>query len=191
MQIEGLDDKELSRCNANYKARSSNSSSCLLSGITQLYSPYAEVNQKSIKFHPDHPPMVTTRSSPPHAHGKRHLAVTGTRSVVILRVVASDSVVPQSAAELSDYVFSTTKLSLRSGYDACSYGQLLFTPTTHSKAVNGAVDVAININAIGIDSGDIVNAALNVATNMLGDLPSQFDHVMMAMPPGVTNGDGG
>jgi surface protein len=178
-------DNTLSLCKDGRRARSN---SCVVSGQTLLYSPYAEIKQKTIKFHPEHPPIATRR---PSRHGKRNLATTvGNRTVVVLRVIASDTQTNYTAAELYHRVFNTSTLSLRTGYDACSYGQLILRPTTHALAVNGVVNVTINMVATGADSDDVENAVTTAATTILGDLPSQFDHVMIAMPPGVLKNGG-
>ena len=43
----------------------------------------------------------------------------------------------------------------------------------------------VNVNAEGRSDDDLVNRALNVAEDKYGDLPSQFDHVMLCLPPGT------
>ena len=119
-------------------------------------------------------------------YGKRSLASTvGNRTVVVLRVIAPDASTNYMAAEFFDRVFNNSVLSLRSGYNACSYGQLIFKPTTHALAVNGVASITININAIGTEVNTIENAVKTAANKTLGDLSSQFNHVMITLPPGV------
>jgi hypothetical protein len=157
-----------------------------VSGQTQLYSPYAEITQTTIKFHSDHPPDVTLK----HSVDQRNLVTLGNRTAVVMRIIPNDTI-PYTEAEIFDRVFNTSTYSLRTGYDACSYGQLDIRPSTHALAVNGVVNVTVPMNAIGTNMDVVKDAALTKATALLGDLPSQFDLVLLAMPPGVVNGDGG
>jgi len=182
MQVQGLNDKLLTLCNDSPIREKVNSvGSCVVSGQTLLYSPYAQLDKRSITFHPKYPPVITSTRS--HAHGKRKLDATiGNRTVVVLRVIALDTVTTLTIAQLFDRVFNTSVLSLRSGYDACSYGQLNLKPTTHFLTTNGIVNITININATGNDALTIENAVRIAATNILGDLSSQFDHILMAFP---------
>ena len=59
--------------------------------------------------------------------------VTGTRSVLVVRVVAADASTSFTQAQLSNYVFGTSgdSFNLKSQYDACSYDQLNFVPATN------------------------------------------------------------
>ena len=63
---------------------------------------------------------------------RRNLAVTGTRSVLVVRVIAMDASTTQSVERLSDSVFGNgangpaDPVTMRSQYLACSYDQLEF-----------------------------------------------------------------
>ncbi len=67
---------------------------------------------------------------------RRSLAVTGTRSVLVVRVVASNLSPVKSEATLSDTVFgngadgAVDSMTLKSLYNTCSHGQLNFAPAS-------------------------------------------------------------
>ena len=67
---------------------------------------------------------------------RRDLAVTGTRSVLVVRVVAADTSTTQSVERLSNSVFgngadgSVDPVTMRSQYLDCSYNQLEFVEAT-------------------------------------------------------------
>ena len=68
---------------------------------------------------------------------RRQLAITGTKTVLVVRVIASDSAPTASINRLSDSVFGNNAdgdgsdlVNLRSQYKACSYDQLNFIEAT-------------------------------------------------------------
>ena len=67
---------------------------------------------------------------------RRSLAVTGTRSVLVVRVVTSNLTPVKSEATLSDTVFgngadgAVDSMTLKSLYNTCSHGQLNFVPAS-------------------------------------------------------------
>ena len=67
--------------------------------------------------------------------------ITGTRSVLVVRVVAADATTTASEAQLSDSVFGTfgDAFNLKSQYNACSYGQLNFVPAANRTGSGGDI----------------------------------------------------
>jgi hypothetical protein len=118
----------------------------------------------------------------------RHLVTSGDKTVLILRVVANDTTTTSSEAELADEIFGASgdAFNLKTGFSQCSYGQLNFEPTP--LVSNGVKTVALSENVIGMEMGDIQGLVLTAATTLLGNLPDQFDHVMICTPNGATGG---
>jgi len=117
------------------------------------------------------------------------------RRVLAVRVRASDAETTPSAGVLSDKVFGTygDTSNLRERFATCSYGETQMIPfngrtRTGVSISNGVYSVTINRRVRGVDEGIIRDAVTEVLSRELGDLPSQFDHVMLCLPP-QTSGD--
>jgi hypothetical protein len=120
--------------------------------------------------------------------------------VLAIRIKGKDISTTSSMVEISNAIFGTggDQINLKERYASCSYGQLQMEPysgTTKSgysipengNAV-GVVEVVINKKVKGATDSSIENAAFNAATALLGNLKSQFDHVMLCLPPGISGG---
>ena len=112
--------------------------------------------------------------------------------VLAVRIRANDSVTTSSATVISDKIFGTNGdiNNLRERYATCSYGELTMAPfigqtTTGVSISNGVYDIKVSMNVVGVDDALVREEASRVLTQTLGDLPSQFDHVMLCMPPGT------
>ena len=129
---------------------------------------------------------------------QRELAApSGIRRVLAIRVEALDSNTTSSEVEISNKVFGTSgdKINLSERFNSCSYGELQVLPfsghTNTGFYINetsdnvGVVTVSINETVTGRNHGAIRNAAEVAAIELLGDLESQFDHVMFCLPPGT------
>jgi hypothetical protein len=94
--------------------------------------------------------------------------------------------------EISDAIFGTggDQINLKERYASCSYNQLQMDPYEGpaTSGHSGVVEVDIDYDIQGASRSTIENRAVSAATALLGDLPSQFDHVMFCLPPG-TSGD--
>jgi len=114
---------------------------------------------------------------------KRRLAITGQKKVLVVRADAIDGMTTANIATLSDNIFGTSgdSVTLKSQYDECSYGKLTFEPYDDI----GVIDVELNSNVQGADKFAVQNAMMNAASDRFGDLPLQFDHVMLCVPPGT------
>jgi hypothetical protein len=134
--------------------------------------------------------------------GHRGLAITSggvTKTVLVIRVKGGGASTTSNMATLSDNIFGTSgdSINLKSRYNECSYGDLKMEPFvgTTSKGVvipagsrAGVVEVSISNTVSGRSDDTIREAVTTAATKLLGNLPSQFDHVMLCLPPG-TSGD--
>ena len=136
--------------------------------------------------------------------GGRRLAQTVdvTRTVLVVRVIASDGSSTATPAQLSDSVFGTDgdPVNLKSQYDACSYGKLNFIPAPDRTATGGGVDIVNGATEVSIatsvSQGDIVmrNAissqlAANFGiTGNFGENQDLADYLMYCLPVGTMNG---
>ena len=124
--------------------------------------------------------------------------VTGTKNVLAIWVKATNAKptlpIEGQTNSLADDVFGIygDPYNPRSQYKACSNNKLDMAPanlvtSTGVEITNGvyALEVGSPIMSIGKGFETIVQEA---ATKVLGDLPSQFDHVMFCMPKGVKEG---
>ena len=119
----------------------------------------------------------------------KHRLVTGTRSTIALRIVATDIATTMSVATLGDEIFGSSgdTFTMRSQFLACSYNQLDFVPATQSGVTNGVFQVTPpNLVAYLTDDADFRNAVVNEGNAQLGTMSSSFQHVMLCFPPGVT-----
>ena len=125
-----------------------------------------------------------------HDQSRRKLAVTGTKTMLALRVEAADSSTSSSESQISDAWYGTTgdPLNLKSQYEACSYGKVTMNPANTNSVSNGVYTVQISETVNGVDNGVIRNAAVNEGNAQLGSMSSQFDFVMVCIPPGTNGG---
>ena len=133
---------------------------------------------------------VTITVRDPRMLRSRRLSIkkTGSSSVLVLRVSASDSQVTSSLSSLSDKWFGTSgdSMNLKSQYTACSNNQLDFNAASGpGSIIDGVVEIGVGISAGGSTSTAIQNAATTAATALLGSL-DQWDHVAYCLPSGTS-----
>ncbi|KAI2492997.1 Gametolysin peptidase M11 [Fragilaria crotonensis] len=122
---------------------------------------------------------------------RRNLLKIGTRSVLVIRIIAKDSATPATESELADDIFGASgdKYNLKSAISQCSGGQLRFEPITNITGVgtDGVYTVSIpSVIVNGNNDGVVSNAALDQAAKDLGAHPRLLaDHVMLCIPPGT------
>lgn len=140
--------------------------------------------------------VTVTRA--PHDHRRRRRAVAiGVKTVLVVRANAADeSSTPSNEDALRDSIFGVLRgagtpdaHNLKSQYFACSNGKLTFNPfdgvTTSGYDVDMGV-VTVNIGRVNNKADSQVRAEMvSAATTLLGDLASQFNHVMLCMPQGT------
>ncbi|KAL7534367.1 hypothetical protein ACHAXR_005826, partial [Thalassiosira sp. AJA248-18] len=133
--------------------------------------------------------------------GGRELAQTGDRTVLALKVIASDGLgATMTEFSLADSVFGSLvggpdQVNLASQYTACSHGQLNFTPrpfkTSTSTVVSDAVDGVCTVNVASVASaGDSVmrNEATTAIQTAFGASKGGADYVMVCVPDASMGG---
>lgn len=114
--------------------------------------------------------------------------------VLAVRVKAKDYTTSASTEEIRDSIFGsdgdTSNLSER--YSTCSYGELTMSPfngqtSTQVSVVNGVYEVEIGSIVQDVNRINVANEVLSVLTSELGNLPAQFDHVMLCLPPNTAS----
>jgi hypothetical protein len=119
------------------------------------------------------------------------LSTTGTKTVVVIRVDAKDARTTASEAELADDVFGTAgdKLNLKSQYNACSDGKLIFNPLKTNSIIgnDGVYTVKLpNFAVKGISDSTVLAQVVNTASASLGaKLETIASHVLVCLPPGT------
>ena len=132
--------------------------------------------------------------------------IVGDRTVLVVRVVASDAHTTATEEVLAREIFGITdsngnsdSFNLASAFNNCSHGKLTFSPYTSTNSspiqleTNGVITVDITETAvIGLSEfavKDLVLGKVQEAFNKAdGDLNSLFDHIMLCLPPGTGTG---
>ena len=122
-----------------------------------------------------------------------------TKTVLVVRVMANDGNTTATAAELSDDIFGTgtaDQLSVKEGYNSCSYGQFVLNPLTSWSGTGsgtigtGTTTVTVSANANNMDIAtfeDDITMAINTQFGVTS--PSDLaDFVLYCAPPGVKDG---
>jgi len=156
------------------------------SGVTTMYLGNVTIEQGRVRIESE--PTLGRKAAK-----DRQLSNTqeeGEKSVLAVRVTAADTENTFTAAHLSNKVFGTDgdTFNLVSGYKDCSNNKVRFAPATGRNIENGVhnINVADTIN--GADRYAVVESIKSQLTEQFGDLSSQFDKVMICVPPG-TAGD--
>jgi len=129
----------------------------------------------------------------------RRLSTTGHRSVLVVRVEASDASTSATEADLAREVFGlgdsnggTDSFNLSSGFSQCSYDKLTFGPANDGVGTNGVYTVSIGSAVVGQTFGSVRNVVLDKLRDDFGnnDLNALYDHVMVCMPKGTLTKEG-
>lgn len=176
----------------------------MASGI--LHSGVTEIDTNGATFD-DNGNLVLPHGGPPGLVNKpnralRKLAVTtGDRSVLVVRVVATDGATTSNEATLSNKVFGTSgdPVNLKSQTLACSKDKLNFvTAANMNKVAGGANSTNISVGvttvnvAVSTTQGDAtmrneITSALNTQFGVAS--PSSLaNHVMYCLPAGTLSG---
>ena len=122
-----------------------------------------------------------------HAHSRRRrrLAISGSRTYLAVRVVATDSSPTPSISQISDEWFGTSgdPVNYKSQIEACSYNAVTVSKFTGSGITEGVTTVSISNTVSGTSDGVIRDAA-DLAVSNLG-LGSP-DHTILCLPPGTS-----
>jgi hypothetical protein len=141
-------------------------------------------------------PVIISSSTETNGDGRRlHGDRDGTHSVVVVRVLASNTKVQHSAAVLSDKVFGTSgdAINLCERFRSCSYGKLQMEPTNHTLATNGVVEITVATEITRqTTSEEVVNAVKMQLGALVGgsdvSIKESFRHVIMCVPTGTVLG---
>lgn len=119
----------------------------------------------------------------------------GTKKVLVVRANGQGSSTSADSQTLSDKIFGTNgdTATLRSQYQQCSHGKLDLQPfegtTWGGTFIDGGVlDVNIDMYVPGANRYAVEDALENAADALVGGLRGQFDHVMLCLPPGTSQG---
>ena len=177
----------------------------VISGVTTLYIPGATIMNGLLYIPPGSNIVFGELLENRNNKGGRELKTTAdlasggvSRTVLAVRIVASDAATTSSATEISDKIFGTDGdiVNLKTRFAACSYGEITIDPFIGISASgyeisNGVVEVTIPNNATDTRRTTIGNAALSALKTLVGEIYFQFDHIMLCLPPGTTRGGGG
>jgi hypothetical protein len=127
---------------------------------------------------------------------RRRLAKTeGTRKVLVVRAETSGGDTIGSKEDLADRIFGIhgNSINMRSQYLGCSHGKLDFVPFEGSTesgyyVTDGVIEVEIDKDYRGFSRYDAEDALEAAAADIVGDLDSQFDNVILCVPPGTSGG---
>lgn len=165
----------------------------LFSGETLLEIPdntIIDLNTQTLLL--DGPPTLVNEIQVRNRH--RHLSkTTGARTVLVVRIRASNTETSVSEAQLSSDVFggNDDEVNLRSQYLACSHGKLEFRKAADrngrsARIRNGVVTISVS-SSTGVGDRNMVNA-VNTELNrqFLTHSANLANHVMYCLPPGTT-----
>lgn len=117
----------------------------------------------------------------------------GTHKVLVVRVVANGIKTTTAPSAYFDEVFGTGAgaVTLRERIDSCSYGELRMDPfagitTTGYDISTGVIEVYVDINPSESTAYQVRALVIQALQAELGDLATQFDHVMFCLPPGTS-----
>lgn len=134
--------------------------------------------------------------------GRRLVETTGTRSVLVVRVILSDGSPDNSTAQLSDSVFGTfgDVVNLASQTDDCSFGALNFVPAPNRKVkgkggariTDGVTEVTVNSYSTA-DKDDQIGMRIAIQDKLqeifqVGSHEELADHLMFCLPEGAMSG---
>jgi hypothetical protein len=121
---------------------------------------------------------------------RRRRLMTGTKTVLALRVEAPDSTTSSSEVVISDKIFGTggDKINLKSQYAACSHDQLNFIAAAGNGITNGVSTVSIDQTVTGVDNSVVRNAVTAAGNTKWGNLQNQANYVMQCLPSGTNGG---
>lgn len=167
----------------------------LFSGETLLdIPPGTLIDKRTQTLMLDAPPKLVNVDK--ETRSRRHLSVTmGVKTVLVVRVSATDSTTTSSEAELASDIFGDNGdlVNLKSRYSECSFGKLEMQKAADADGVstnirNGVVTIAPGVATSVGDQAmvNIINTKIaeefSVAASVLAD------HVMYCLPPGTFGG---
>jgi hypothetical protein len=127
------------------------------------------------------------------AYTRRRLSRTeGQKKILVVRASTNGGSTISQRSSIVDAIFGTygNTVSMRSQYLGCSHDKLDFAPfegtTQYGYNVqDGILEVSINDDFTGQTRYEAEEGLQKAAEALVGDLESQFDHVMLCLPPGT------
>lgn len=169
----------------------------LISGETILELPYGTMlNTDTQTLEMETPPIL--RLTQPRERRLRQLSKSlGDKTVLAVRVLASNSATSHSADELSQAVFGgpNDQVNLKSQVLACSHGKLNFQKRPDLNGIdtnirNGVVTIRVNL-ATNVGHNHIVNAVSAEINRQFGITHVDIaNHVLYCLPSGAFGGVG-
>lgn len=169
----------------------------LFSGETILDIPTdATLNEQTQTLEMDQPPVLR-HQDPEGRHLRQFARTQGNKTVLAVRVEASNSVVSNDEAKISHAIFGgpTDFVNLKSQVYACSHGKLNFQKRPNLNGIttnvrNGVVTIKVDL-PIEVGHTKLVNAVSQEIIRQFGMTRMDIaDHVMYCLPEGAFNGVG-
>ena len=160
-------------------------------GQSTLIATEATINFAETRLYIPTEAKVSVETRTDNTRSRNLMTTKGALDVLMVRITDNKGVAPNADLnQLRSDVFED-EVSLKSQFEACSYGKLKIRPftgrtETNLQIRNGVVDVSVDydIRREG-DRGELQIAAIRSTEEAIGNLRHQFDVVMFCMPPGT------
>jgi aspartate carbamoyltransferase regulatory subunit len=169
----------------------------LISGETLLdIPPNTFINKKTQTLSLDAPPTLVNDIEDTGIRKRRHLAVTtGVKTVLVVRVSATDSTTSSSEAQLASDIFGDNgdQINLKSQYNDCSFGKIEMTKAADRDGAstnirNGVVTISPSVSTSVGDQSMVNTISAKLAEEFSTAASNLADHVMYCLPPGTFEG---
>lgn len=173
----------------------------LVSGVSQIdLPPNTLIDTETQTLVLDTEPTLRTPASRDSIRGRRKLATAdkakGTKTVLVVRVEASDTATSLSEEELASDVFGDgdDPNNLRSQYLACSYDKFELTKAWGKRGlstniVNGITTVQVPLSKSAGEAAILNAINSELSTQFSTRVSDLADFVMFCLPPGVMHPD--
>lgn len=169
----------------------------LFSGSTILDIPVDSlINLETQTIELDEPPMLVNDKNTGGQRDRKLASTTGIKTILAVRIIATNSEIPSSEAQLASDIFGGDGIDLvnvRSQYLACSHEKLDFQKATSRSGLsasvsNGVVTIQVN-KATSVGARSMVNAVNDELTRQFNTHPSNLaSYVMYFLPTGTFGG---
>ena len=138
--------------------------------------------------------LELTMKKVPRGGSKNYYSSFGTKTILVVRVIASDAQTTATEAQLSDAIFGThgDPVNLKSQYLKCSHQQLNFIPAKARPGITDGV-TTVSLNSPSFKKGheamrDEISPALNIKFGVRAPY-LLADHLIFCLPPGAMLGN--
>lgn len=169
----------------------------LISGKTVLeVPPGTMIDTQTYQLELSSPPGLLNSVDAGNLTGQRQLrklAITGSKTVLVVRIKARDATTTSSENQLADDIFGINgdKVNMKSQYKACSYDKFEVNPAEDRTGATTSIQNGVVTLELDVDTSDGFYA-MTVAANSTfeaeyGTTPNELaDYVMYCLPPGTT-----